>query len=218
MKTNVPVIKKWWYEKRATQMTQILTKAGHTVEQVDNLQEARDKVLELIPKKSSISVGGSATLEATDLLDVFRSDDYNFFDRYEKRPYEERLKIMRDAMLADYLVMGCNAITKQGQLVNTDSSGNRVAGILFGPNKVIILAGINKLVDNLDAAFKRIKEEVAPMNVKRLGTHNTPCLETGYCQDCDVYHRICNFTSIVEHGRKFPDRITVIVIAEEVGF
>jgi hypothetical protein len=218
MKTNVPEIKAWWHQKRAIEMAEILNNAGYTVEQVDNLQEARDKVLELIPQGSSISVGGSATLEATDLLDIFRTDKYRFFDRYEKKPYEERLQIMREAMLADYLVMGCNAITKQGQLVNRDSSGNRVAGIMFGPTNVIVLAGVNKLVDNLDAAFKRLNERVAPMNVKRLGTHKTPCLETGYCMDCDVKHRICNFTSIVEHGHKFPDRITIIVIADEVGF
>lgn len=218
MNTNVPEIKRWWHEKKAAEMSQILTDAGYAVEQVENLQEARDKVLELIPEGSSISVGGSATLEATDLLDVFRTDKYNFFDRYEKKPYEERLQIMREAMLADYLVTGCNAITRQGQLVNRDSSGNRVAGILFGPTNVIVLAGVNKLVDNLDDAFKRLRERVAPMNVKRLGTHKTPCLETGHCMDCDEYHRICNFTSIVEHGRKFPNRITVIVIAEEVGF
>lgn len=218
MNTNVQEIRKWWNVKRAAQMAEILTGAGYAVEQVDNLQEARNKVLELIPEGASVSVGGSATLEATDLLEVFRSGKYAFFDRYEKRPYEERLEIMRKAMLADYLVMGCNAVTKQGQLVNRDSSGNRVAGILFGPSQVIVLAGVNKLVDNLDAAFQRLRERVAPMNVKRLGTHQTPCLETGYCMDCDVRHRICNFTSIVEHGRKFPQRIMVIVIAEEVGF
>lgn len=199
-------------------MSEILINSGYRVEQVDNLQEARDKVISLIPEGSSISVGGSATLEATDLLEVFRSDKYNFFDRYEKKPYEERLTVMREALLADYLVMGCNAITRKGQLVNMDSSGNRVAGILFGPTNVIIMAGVNKLVDNLDDAFKHIREKVAPMNVKRLGTHKTPCLETGHCMDCDVKHRICNFTSIVEHGHKFPDRITIIVIADDVGF
>ena len=107
-------------------------------------------------------------------------------------------------------------ITRQGQIVNMDSSGNRVAGIIFGPRQVIIVAGTNKVVDTLDDALKRIKT-IAPLNAKRLG-HQTPCAETGKCMDCQIPARICNSIGIVNHGMKFDGRITVIMIAEELGF
>lgn len=124
--------------------------------------------------------------------------------------------VVRQSLLADYLVTGINAITRQGELVNVDSSGNRAAGILFGPKRVIIVAGANKVVDNLDQALQRLKR-IAPMNALRNG-HKTPCTETGKCETCDSPERIDNVISIVNHGKKFEGRISVVMVAEEWGF
>lgn len=212
-------VKKWFERKKAERILPSLQKAGYTVYMVDDLNEAKTKVLELIPEGASITLGGSAVLDEMGLLEVFRSTKYRLFDRYQKLPFiPDRVEIMRQGMLADYLVTGCNAITTAGELVNRDCTGNRVAGMIFGPRKVIIIAGTNKIVNNLDEAFRRIREIAAPMNAKRLGTHKTPCLESGICSDCESKDRLCNYTTIIHNGRKFLGRITIILIADHAGF
>lgn len=209
-------VKKWSYECTAKEISQILRNKKYNVVVVDNLEEAREKVLELIPKGSSIAMGGSATLGEMDLLSTFRSEDYKFYDRYQDLPWPERVEIMRQSLLADFLVTGTNAITKKGELVNVDSSGNRAAGMIFGPKKVIVVAGVNKVVEDLDEAIKRIRK-IAPLNAKRIN-HEAPCVETGKCEDCMVPGRICNYMSVVNQGGKFDDRFTIIIVADEVGY
>lgn len=211
-------VKRWFDHKKAERMVPVLQKAGYNLHLVDNLEEAKVKVLDLIPEGASITLGGSAGLDDIGLLEMFRSSKYKLFDRYQKIPFiPERVEIMRQGMLADYLVTGCNAITFSGELVNCDCTGNRVAGMIFGPKNVIIVAGVNKIVNNLDEAFKRIREIAAPMNAKRLGTHKIPCLETGICSDCDSKDRLCNYTTVIHNGRKFPGRISIILVADQVG-
>lgn len=211
-------VKKWLYTKKAEYMEKVLINAGYLVHIVDNIDEARAKVLELVPEGSSITLGGSATLEDMELLDIFRSPKYQLFDRYQKLPFiPDRVEILRQGMLADYLITGCNAITKKGELVNRDCTGNRVAGMIFGPRKVLMVVGANKIVNDIDEAMKRITEVAAPMNAKRLGTHKTPCLETGICTDCDSEGRLCNYTTIIHNGKKFPNRITIILISDDLG-
>ena len=210
-------IKQWFYHRRSEQMATALTKAGYTVFQVDSLNEAKLKLLELIPEGASVTVGGSATLEAMDFVTELRTPKYHFFDRYQNVPTSERVEIMRQGMMADYLVTGCNAITKQGELVNRDCTGNRVSGMIFGPRNVILVAGVNKFVNNLDEAFRRITEIAAPLNAKRLA-HRTGCVETAFCNDCNLSGRLCNYTTIIHNARKFPGRMTMILVADEVGF
>ena len=211
-------VKKWWYGKRAENISEALVKSGYNVHLVDNLNDAKAKVLELIPEGAGITLGGLAAIDEMGLLDVFRSPKYKLFDRYQKLPFiPDRVEIMRQGMLADYLVTGCNAITKTGELVNCDCTGNRVSGMIFGPRNVIIVVGVNKIVNNIEEAFKRIREVAAPMNAKRLGTHKTPCLEAGICSDCDQKDRLCNYTTIIHNGRKFPGRISIILVADDIG-
>lgn len=211
-------VMKWFNRKKAESISEILVKSGYNVYLVENLDEAGAKVLELIPEGASITLGGSASLDGMELLEIFRSAKYKLFDRYQKLPFiPDRVEIMREGMLADYLITGCNAITKNGELVNSDCTGNRVAGMIFGPKNVIMVAGVNKVVNNIDEAFKRIKEVAAPMNAKRLATHKTPCLETGICNDCDCKDRLCNYTTIIHNGKKFLGRISIILVADNVG-
>ncbi|MDO4563221.1 MAG: lactate utilization protein [Clostridia bacterium] len=209
-------IKKWYYEKVADEIVKILNDKGYDALRAESVQDAKEKILALIPEGSSVAMGGSVTLGEMGLVEIFRTDKYRFFDRYATGSYEECYEVYRQSMLADFLVTGSNAVTRGGEIVNTDSSGNRTAGIIFGPNRVIICVGANKVVDDLPAAFERIKK-IAPLNARRIG-HRVPCADSGFCEMCELQASVCNATSIIHNGRKHPGRYTVIVIADEVGF
>lgn len=210
------------YRKRravavAHEMVDLLAEKGYITYYTENVEEARDKVLELIPKGASVGVGGSETLKAMDMINILRNGDYHFFDRYQEGlPFSEVEEIYRQALLADVFLTSSNAITRQGQLVNIDSSGNRVAAISYGPRKVIVVAGVNKVVDTLDDAMKRLRQ-IAPLNAMRVH-HKAPCVETGKCMDCQIQQSVCNSVGIINHGRKTPGRFTIIMIADEIGF
>lgn len=208
--------KKIQYQLISKEMVEVLKEKGYISYYADNKDDAKKKVLEIIPEGSRISVGGSETLGAMNIIEEFRSEKYEFFDRFQKVPYEELYEIYRQSLLSDYFVSSTNAITKKGQLVNRDSSGNRIASMIIGPKKVIVVAGANKVVDNLEEAFKRIKE-IAPMNAIRVG-HKVPCTQYGTCMNCELQSSVCNYTGIIENGRKELGRITVIMVAEELGF
>ena len=208
--------KKMQYQVVAKEMVELLQESGYTVFYAENKEEARSKVLELIPEGVSIAVGGSETLSEMDLIDEFRNEKYKFFDRYAKLPFSEIVEIYRQSLLADYFVSSTNAITRNGELVNIDSSGNRVASMIFGPKKVIVVAGANKVVENLDEALDRLKK-IAPLNARRV-KHDVPCVHTGTCSECTTSKSVCNSIGIINSGRKEPGRITIIMVAEELGF
>lgn len=208
--------RKWQCQQIAKEIVDILNNKGYIARYAENCDEAKQMILDTIPEGASIAMGGSVTLGDMGLVDIFRSDKYRFYDRYATGSYEECYKVYRESMMADWLVTGTNAITREGEIVNTDSSGNRAGGIIFGPDKVLIVVGANKVVDDLPAAFDRIKK-IAPANAKRIG-HQTPCAVTGKCEHCEIQQSVCNATSIIHNGRKHPGRFNIIVIAEDVGF
>jgi hypothetical protein len=209
--------RKWKNLCKAKEIVEILNKKHFKASYVETLDEAKEKLIGMIEKGASVAIGGSTTLSDMGMVEVLRNGNYQFFDRYQKLPFDpDIVEIHRQSLTADYLITGTNAITKHGELVNTDCTGNRVAPMIFGPQNVIIVAGINKIVDSLDDAFKRIRE-IAPMNSKRI-KHETPCVETGFCVDCDCKKRICNFTTIIHNGIKFEGRIKIIIVAEELGY
>lgn len=186
-------------------------------------EEARQIVLErILPAVNARSVarGGSLTVLASGLVDSIRSNPaYEYIDVFETRSdpawKEERNERMHRALRADVFLSGTNALTEEGQLVNLDMIGNRVAGIVFGPKTVIILAGRNKIVENLEAAISRIKRLAAPANTVRLDK-KTPCAQTSYCEECRSADRICNVWTITE--KSFPKgRIKVILINKDLG-
>lgn len=209
-------IKKWKYECDGKRLVDILNDRKYNAIYVDNISEAKSKVLELVPEGSSVALGGSVTLNEMDLINVIRNGNFKFYDRYQDLPFSEIVEIMRQSMVADYLITSTNAVTEAGELVNMDCTGNRASAMIFGPRKVIVVIGANKLVKDMDAASERIKT-VAIMNAKRIN-HKTPCAETGLCNDCFVKGRVCNYLSVVNNGAKFPDRFTVIVVGDEVGY
>jgi len=170
----------------------------------------------LIPEGSTVGLGGSTTLSELGIPEKLREGPWKLIDRYRTSSWEETMKRYREALDADVFVTGTNAITRAGQLVDMDSSGNRVAATIFGPRRVIVVAGANKIVEDLDAAFARIRE-IAPLNCRRLG-HRTPCAESGRCEDCMIPERMCNYVGIVNHGMKESGRFHIVLIADRLGF
>ena len=208
-------LKKWRYEPIGKSITETLKEKEFDAHYVDNLEEATQMVLDMVPEGALIGLGGSVTLNQMGVIDTFRHGNYRLIDRYQCSNHEEEVQKYHEALNAEYFLCSTNAITKTGELVNMDCSGNRVAAMIFGPQRVIIVAGANKVVEDLNAAMARIKE-VAPLNAKRI-RHDTPCTHSGYCEDCKIRKRMCNYLTVIYHGMKNPGRITVIVVGDEVG-
>lgn len=200
----------------AKDMCDILKEKGYETYYADNVEEASKICLSLINENDTVGVGGSETLNAMNLIEQLRNGPYNFLDRYQKLPFNEIEDIYRQALTADVFVSSVNAITRDGRIVNIDSSGNRVAAISFGPKKVILAIGANKVVNNLDEAIDRIYN-IAPLNAMRVH-HKAPCVETGKCENCQIHASVCNSIGIINHGHKTPGRFHIIMIGEEVGF
>jgi len=210
--------KKWHYATISKKVIEALNKNHFEAFYVDNKEEARKKVLSLIEKGASIGLGGSITLMEMGIIDDLRSGDYVLYDRYDPNlTPAELVEVFRKSMLADYFLTGTNAITLDGKLVNIDGRGNRVAAMIYGPKKVIVVAGANKIVKNVDEALSRIGMVAAPRNAERLD-RNTPCRELGYCIDCNSKDRMCSFTTIIGKQELTPNRITVILVGEDLGF
>ncbi|MHC1748521.1 MAG: lactate utilization protein [Cellulosilyticaceae bacterium] len=211
-------IKREFYIKKAKKVVKILNQRKYDAIYVDTLEEAKKIILETIPKGAKVAMGGSETLKAMNMIEEMRQGEYDFIDRFNAKDFEQEVELYRQGLLSDYFLTSTNAITEDGRLLNIDSSGNRAAGIIFGPKHVIVAAGFNKIVKNIDEGLKRL-EEVAPMNCKRLVQHNNaPCVATGECSDCLMEERMCNYISIVNQGGKFPGRFKIIIIGQDIGF
>ncbi len=187
----------------------------------DDIDAAQNIVLkDIIPATNakSISWGGSVTFVETKLYAAIKdAEEFDVLDTYDKRfTPEEAMERRRQSLLTDLYITGTNAITEDGELVNLDMIGNRVAAITFGPKNVIVLIGRNKLSVDTHAAMLRIKNYAAPVNSLRLDK-KTPCASTSFCQDCKSSDRICNSWVITE--KSFPKgRIKVVLINDDLGF
>lgn len=188
-------------------------------------EEAVKLLCELMKKGDTVSVGGSVTLDECNVLDILRNGDYDFLDRYEKGlTPQQKNEIFKKTFFCNTYITSANAVTENGELINVDGNSNRVAAITFGPESVICLVGKNKLVADVAAGFKRVKETAAPMNAKRLGC-NTPCAKTGICckadepiaSGCSSNDRIC-VNYVVSGRQRIKDRIKVIICNEDLGY
>ncbi len=179
-------------------------------------KEALEKALSLIPEGSSVGWGGCYSAEEIGLIDAVNSGNYVALDRSKAANQEERNEIMRRCLSADFFIMGTNAISEDGQLVNLDGMGNRVAALCFGPENVIVIAGMNKLVHTVEDAVSRTRHTAAPINAARFNI-DTPCKQTGVCGDCLKESCICGQLVITRNCRPFG-RIKVILVGESLGF
>jgi hypothetical protein len=207
----------WHWMTRIKKTQQALKKNGMRAYIARGGDEARKKALSLIPEGATVGLGGSRTVADIGLLDALRKGGFHLFDQYASG--QDRIGSMetrKQGTHAEYFVSSSNAVTEDGKLVNVDGLGNRLAGFCFGPEKVVLVVGRNKIVPDLEAGLRRVRNVAAPMNAKRFGL-TTPCVKTGVCSDCSSPERICNLTLIIEKQR-IKGRIAVILVNEDLGF
>ena len=178
--------------------------------------EAVEKVFSLIPKTDVISWGGSMTAGELNLTTLAVEKGYKVIDRDKASSPAERMELQRQALTCDTFLTGSNAITEDGQLVNIDGMGNRVAAMTFGPKQVIVVAGMNKVRQNIETAALRARTIAAPANMQRFPNAKSPCNETGACADCQSPDSICTFI-VRTRMCKPAGRIKVILIGKDLG-
>lgn len=178
--------------------------------------DARKAALELIPAEDSVSWGGSLTVDELGIKNELEKCGNRTIDRAKAKTPEEREKLMREALLCDTFIMSANAISADGELINIDGNGNRVAALIYGPKSVVVIAGMNKVCPDIESALSRARNTAAPMNSQRFPSDSRPCYITGKCADCLGTDSICS--QIVRTRLCKPSgRIKVILVGEDLG-
>jgi L-lactate utilization protein LutB len=179
----------------------------------ESLKDVKSYILDIVPVKSTIGIGHSATLQKMNITNLLLERGNVVYDKEFAKNHDESRELKRKALTTDWYITGSNAISVDGRIVNVDHTGNRVAAITYGPDKVIIVVGKNKVVDTVDEAIKRVKSVACPINAKRAG-YNPPCVTLNQCVDCVG---VCNILSIIG-GQTDSNRIKVFIVNEECGF
>lgn len=207
--------KELYYEKRGQILVKNLRARHFGAYYCATKDEALKKALELIPEGASVGWGGCQTCQEIGLLEALCSGSYRALDRSKCETAEEREQLQKQMFDADFFLTGANGLSLDGQMVNIDGTGNRVAAIIYGPKNVLVVAGMNKVTDTLDEAIRRARTVAAPMNKQRFA-NQTPCAVTGTCADCKAEGCICNQIVITRHCRPV-DRIKFILVGEDLG-
>lgn len=207
----------WQHEQRCQKAVEALGQNGFTAFYCSNCYDARAYIIHHSADAASVGFGGSRTIVDLGVETVFEEQGKEILDH--GRPgldFDAKMAIMRRQLTCDLFLASSNAITLSGWLVNIDGNGNRVAALTFGPRRVIVVAGRNKIVDgDLAAAIYRVKNSAAPANARRLGC-NTPCAKTGFCANCNSPDRICRITHVMDKKPRVAD-IHVLVVNEDLG-
>ena len=207
----------WYMEKKVERTIEGLRKRNMEGYIVNDEAELIELLAKLIPQNSIVGVGDSMTLFETGVIDFLRKGNFNFLDKYrEGITSEEKRGIYIKNFSADTFMCSTNALTESGELYNIDGNGSRVAPMLYGPRQVILVAGVNKIVRDIEDAEKRVRQYAAPIDAKRLGK-DTPCTALGYCMDCKSPNRICN-DFVVIRGQFIKGRIKVIIVRKQLGY
>ena len=203
-----------WYKRVIGQRcVDSLKKKGFTSCYVASKEEARAAVLKEIHPDCSVGVGGSVTVRELGLVDILQEKGHVVFDHWATNiPPEEKIPVRKNQISADVFLTSANALTANGELVNVDGTGNRVASMNFGPEKTIVVCGINKIVSSIDEGLKRIREYAAPVNFKRLGVQ-VPC-QSGVCTNCEK----CTVTTIISRKPAGKPEFAIIVVGEQLGY
>lgn len=203
------------YKNTAESVIKEFAKRGIEAYYCENSADAVEQVLSMMEKDTVVASGGSMTLNETGIMDAVKNGSYTYIDRMVAKTPEEAREIYGKTVMADYYLMSSNAITLDGQLVNIDGNGNRVACLITGPKQVIVVAGMNKLVTNVEEGINRVHNMAAPPNGVRLGLQ-TPCSMTGKCADCLSKQSMCSQIVVTRMCKN--DRIKVVLVGEELGF
>jgi hypothetical protein len=223
----------WFYEQRAAVAIKNLTRKNINAQYIPNRQEALPIIMGMIPPGVVVARGDSLSCDQVGvlrelkkrnqnaILDPFETDSEGYFTA----DAATRQRLQKEAFLADIFITGTNAITMDGKLVNIDGKGNRVAAMIFGPDKVIVVVGGNKIVKDEAEALMRVRQYAAPLNAKRHalkhhqdGFIDLPCVKSGSCVDCSHGYRICHYTVIIGGAMDWQKgRINVVIIGEALG-
>ncbi|MBQ7839989.1 MAG: lactate utilization protein [Lachnospiraceae bacterium] len=208
--------KKEAYAKTAAGIIKNLEKRNMEGYYFENKEDMVKAVLEMMPENSIISWGGSASITESGMMDALKSGNYTLIDRMTAKTPQESREIFAKTVMSDYFFCSTNAITLNGELVNIDGNGNRVACIIHGPAHVMMIVGMNKVVSDVESAVKRIRTNACPPNAVRLNL-NTPCALTGSCADCQSPDCFCCQIAVTRRSRH-AGRIKVFLVGEELGF
>ena len=192
-----------------------LKKHGFKAMFVEDRGAAREAILTLAKGCKTVGVGGTSTVRDTGVLDALREQGLEVWDHWVINDMLESIRMRKKQATADLFLSGSNAVTMTGELVNREGVGNRINAMTFGPGKVVVVVGINKIVPDIAAGMERIKTRAAPVRAKQLAV-NTPCAKTGVCEDCNSAQRICRVTIIHERRPSLTD-MTIIIVGEEMG-
>lgn len=204
-------------EKSILKAIKALKNNNINAKQVFSIKELHSEISNLLKDGDTVSCGGSQTLFQTGIIDLLKNGNYNYLDRYDDNLTKDELKnLFRKCFFANAYFSSVNALTEDGLIFNVDANGNRVAPMLFGPDKVILVVGKNKIVKTLEDAISRNKTISGPLNSKRISA-KTPCVKVGRCMDCNSPERICCEYTVIKR-QKEKDRIYVFVIDESYGF
>lgn len=204
-------------ELQAKSLLAAIEKRNMTAYYCESKEDCLKKVFELVPEKSTIAWGGSESIKEAGIPNALKeSENYTVFDRAEYTSPEKAKEFNTLAFNSDYYFMSTNAITLDGVMLNIDGNGNRVANLIFGPEHVIVVVGMNKVVKDIDEAYNRVRNIASPPNTVRLGK-NTPCSKLGRCGDCYGEDCICNQIVITRRSR-VKERIIVLLVNDNLGF
>ena len=204
-----------YYDKRGQVLVKNLRSRGFEAYYCGDKASALEQALALIPAGATVGWGGATSAQQIGLMDVMRSGSYRAIDRDKCTTLEERDNAYKDCFRADVFLTGANALSLDGQMVNIDGTGNRLAAICYGPGTILVVAGMNKVEDTLEAAMTRARTVAAPMNKQRF-PNQTPCEVSGSCADCKAEGCICNQVLVTRHCRP-AGRIKFILVGEDLG-
>ncbi len=196
-----------------------LKNRGYDVVYIEKKEDALNTIISYISKEDLLGFGGSMTINQIGLFDYLLENNYNILNRYEKGLTPDQVfDIERKSLLSDIYITSTNAISQTGELVNIDGKSNRVAAQIFGPKKVFLITGTNKICDSLEEAVARAQEYAAPLNAKRFEEHiTTPCMKDGVCRKCSGPMTICK-TVVTMRRAASLDRTTIFLINDNLGF
>ena len=208
---------RWLERKRTERCLRNLKRNGFDAHSAPSPQAACSLVLTMISACDSFGVGGSDTVRAIGIVYELRIMGKTIHDHWEPGRSPEEIQAARLAQgRSDCFLCSANAVSEEGEIINVDGIGNRVAAMVFGPRKVVVVAGANKVTADLPTALRRVREVAAPMRAKSLGME-TPCAESGRCADCNAPQRICRITTILHRPPMLTD-ISVVLVPQSLGF